>query len=669
MTVRPGIELTISVVATLARAWKSTVWRRQLRFVRTVFSRTTAGRNLWFCMLSRAIVLLILALPNRTSAQDTPDSGAQQNGEAQQNELPNPEFSPQGPFQGPIRIPHIARYYDLPQRMFLEPHLISPGTVKKVDSSFMELFDKTLREFDDDELLETSALSLARIAHEKLNSDLSRSTDILLKHLESHSNLRVRFACARALVNADASQSAAAVLALDQHAADAQRLWIDPALSRWKCTAAGDVWKQRLANNSETAVAVSLACEGLAALGDVQASDLLLSVLQGKLLAYDKRRAAAKATCVLVPDVAFAESASFTGGSVPERLLGIELLTSAKPEAHAALVPLCSDASDGVASAAWVALHRMSPATLIPLISTGRSHRDAAVRMTAARIMRQFPDAERSQWLHQMLSDEHLEARNVAREMLFLVAEKQPALREEIIGMTSDTLKENPEDWQAIEQCLLLLGQLRAAQFSDRCIPLLEHPRNEVLVTSAWLLHLFPDPAVQDAVRNRLKKIDEFPSATTPDLEWGHQAAFLIQFAGLERMKDLQPMLQKNFRKNLHPQLIFKRAAAMWAIGLFHEKDPVADLANAYVGRMNDRDGPGPELLEVRRMSAVGLGLIRAESAMPALLEAYQTDPVTSVIPDSARWSLGMMGNPLLDPVQPYAPVIGDWRLSPVVDP
>ena len=102
----------------------------------------------------------------------------------------------------------------------------------------------------------------------------------------------------------------------------------------------------------------------------------------------------------------------------------------------------------------------------------------------------------------QQLSDRHLEVRNVAREMLFLVAEEQAPLRDGIIAMASDTLVADRDDWQAIEQCLLLLGQLRASQFSDRCIPLLDHPRNEVLVTSAWLLHLFPDPAVEDAVRN-----------------------------------------------------------------------------------------------------------------------------------------------------------------------
>ena len=131
--------------------------------------------------MSQAVALLILGCQTgriqlrkfrfRHSRQSKTVQSASE--DVQQSELPNPEFRPHGPFQGPIEIPHIARFNNLPMRMFLEPHLISPGTVDKVDSSFVELFDKTLREFDDDELLETAALSLARIAHEKLNSDLS----------------------------------------------------------------------------------------------------------------------------------------------------------------------------------------------------------------------------------------------------------------------------------------------------------------------------------------------------------------------------------------------------------------------------------------------------------------------------------------------------------------
>jgi len=584
-----------------------------------------------------------------------------------QNELPDPEFSPQGPFLGPLNIAHIARFNDLPRRMFLEPYLIPPENVRTLGSGYVTLFDRTLREMNDDEVQETAALSLARVAHEKLQ-DISISNDILLQHLESNSNLRVRFACARALVNADVPQSAANVLKLNEHASDAQRLWIEPALARWKFAAAADIWKQRLAADSETTVAVSLACDGLAALGDPDALDLLRSVLHGKLLPYEKRRAAAKAICVLAPDMALAEAEPLVDGSVLERLLGIELLSSDKPEAHAELLRMCTDTSAAVASATWTALFRLSPETLIPALPTGRNHRDAFVRMAAARIMRLFPDAERSGWLHEQLSDQHLEVRNVAREMLFLVAEAQAPLRDGIIAMASDTLSANSENWQGIEQSLLLLGQLRAAQFSDRCVPLLEHPRNEVLVTAAWLLHLFPDPAVEEAVRKHLMRNEEMlknPATAPAGADIGEQSSYLIQCAGLMRLKDLQAIMEPHFGKTV-PGGTFKRAAAMWTLGLFHENDPVPALAKSFLERIADRASVPPEMHEVQRMSAIALGLMKAQPAKAGLLEAYQTDLPDTVIPDSARWALGMIGEPLPEPVKPHFLEVGGWKLSPV---
>jgi hypothetical protein len=236
--------------------------------------------------------------------------------------------------------------------------------------------------------------------------------------------------------------------------------------------------------------------------------------------------------------------------------------------------------------------------------------------------------------------------------------------------MAGDVLAENNKNWQGIEQSLLLLGQLRASQFSDRCIPLLAHPRNEVLVTAAWLLHLFPDPAVEAAVRKHLMRNEEMfqNAAPAPDgADIGQQSSYLIQYAGLMRLKDLQAVLEPDFNK-LAPGGNFKRAASLWALGLFHERDPVPELAKSFLGRLADRYATPPELDEVRRSAAIALGFIRAESAVPGLLEAYNVDNVNSAIPDSARWSLGMIGEPLLEPVKAYPQSIGGWKLSPSVD-
>lgn len=638
-------------------------------YVKLVIMMSRARRILTFRLGTQAVALSLFLLPNFSPAQDSPEGDGDvvhPGSRIYQSELPDPEFSPHGPFLGPLDIAHIARFNDLPRRMFLEPYLIPPESVRALGPRYVPLFDKTLREMNNDEVLETAALCLARVAHEKLQ-DINGSSDILLKHLESHSSLRVRFACARALVNADVSQSAAAVLTLNEHASDAQRLWMEPALARWKSAAAADIWKQRLAADSETTVAVSLACDGLAALGDAEAVDLLLSVLHGKLLSYEKRRAAAKAIGVLAPDIALTEAGSHISGDVLERLLGIELLSSGNLDAHKALLRMCADTSDAVASAAWMALFRLNRDALIPAVPSGRNHRDAFVRMTAARIMRLFPDAERSGWLNEQLSDIHLEVRNVAREMLFLVAEEQAPLRDGIIALAGNRLTANSENWQGIEQSLLLLGQLRAAQFSDRCVPLLEHPRNEVLVTAAWLLHLFPDQAVEQAVRTHLMRNEEMlrnPATVPVGADIGEQSSYLIQYAGLMRLKDLQAVMEPHFSKTA-PGRTFKRAAAMWTLGLFHENDPVPELTKSFLERMADRAGIPPEMPEVQRMSAIALGLMKSEPAVAGLLEAYRIDLPDTGIPDSARWALGMIGEPLPEPLKPMLIEVGGWKLSP----
>ena len=107
----------------------------------------------------------------------------------------------------------------------------------------------------------------------------------------------------------------------------------------------------------------------------------------------------------------------------------------------------------------------------------------------------------------------------------------------------------------------------------------------------------------------------------------------------------------------------------MWTLGLFHENDPIPDLTKSFLRRLADRVSPPPaELHEVRRMSAVALGLMRAKTAVPGLLEAYQLDPPYAVIPDSARWSVGMTGEPLPDPLAAIRQPVGGWRLSPADD-
>jgi hypothetical protein len=147
----------------------------------------------------------------------------------------------------------------------------------------------------------------------------------------------------------------------------------------------------------------------------------------------------------------------------------------------------------------------------------------------------------------------------------------------------------------------------------------------------------------------------------------GQQSAYLIQYAGLMRMKDLQSFLEPNFKKS-EPGGIEKRSAAMWTMGLIHENDSDPALTKSFLGRLADREGMMPEQLQVRRMAAVALGILRAKSAASGLNEAYELDSVEAMIPDSARWALGMIGEPMPAPTKGFLSNVGGWKLNPLGD-
>ena len=289
---------------------------------------------------------------------------------------------------------------------------------------------------------------------------------------------------------------------------------------------------------------------------------------------YSKRTSAARALAVIVPDQAYTMAEPLLKADVVNRLLGLALLDSVKPEAMRLAATYCEDAADGVASVAWQQVFRRQPDLLVKHLSSGCLHRDAQVRMTAARTIRLFPDAERAAWLHKQLSDIHIEVRNVARQMLVLIAGEHPELKEQIIAQAGDMLKPDSSDWQGIEQSLLLLGQLYSTKFSTPSFALLDYPRDEVGVAAAWLIQLFPDESIRDQVRDYILHLEEqVAGGKVPVGDFFLRETMLLNYAGLLRIKDLQPLYEKQFSKSAagtHE----KRAAALWALALLFERNP-----------------------------------------------------------------------------------------------
>jgi hypothetical protein len=309
---------------------------------------------------------------------------------------------------------------------------------------------------------------------------------------------------------------------------------------------------------------------------------------------------------------------------------------------------------------------RGNPELLQDHLETGRKHRDALVRMTAARTLRLWPDSERTQWLQELLSDVHIEVRNVARTMLVLVAAEHPELKEQIITQAAMLLNPESMDWQGMEQSLVVLAQLKATQFSQAAFKLLTHSKDEVVVTAAWLIQLFPDETIRDQVRNEIEQCEDQLSrsgSSTNDLSL--RETMLLQYAGLVRMKELQPILERQFSKSA-PGSVEKRASALWALAVIHEKTASEELAKKYEERIQDRSSLPPESLPVRRSSVLSLGLLRSVKSIPVVVESSKVDPLDSGIPDTARWVLPLLGQPMPPAIVASESGIGGWRITPV---
>jgi hypothetical protein len=585
----------------------------------------------------------------------------------ERNELvaPHPDYSPQGGFFGTISLPPIVRYQNLPMRMHLELMIPESVASRGLDSRLVPLWERVLREGTDPELVEVAAESLTRVAEMKW-ADIQPAEKSLQALAQNSENRRIRYAAGAALAMGDLQSSAPLLIKLAEAGNDAQRLRIEPALIRWKTPAALELWKVRLSDASTTIVSFRLATEGLASVNHRESVEVLLSITADPALTYTKRMAAAKAVAVLSPDQAFLAAGPLSTGDVQDRLLSLALLNTEKPESLLKAATLCTDSSDGVASVAWQQVFEGNSELLKNHLEMGRRHRDAKVRMTAARTMRLLPNSDHAKWLQELLSDIHIEVRNVARTMLVLVAAERPELKEQIVAKAAALLKPESADWQGMEQSLLLLAQLQATQFSQAAFALLKHARDEVVVTAAWLIQLFPDDALRGQVQAEIEQCEEELSRPEPPSnDVSMREMMLLQYAGLVRLKELQPIMEQQFSKSVQGSSE-KRASALWALGVIMEKTASEPLARKYEERIQDRNSLPPEELSVRRSSVMALGLLRSRSSIPVLTDAYKIDPQVSGIPDTVRWVLPLLGEPMLPEIVASESGIGGWRITPV---
>ena len=563
-------------------------------------------------------------------------------------------------FKGQLHLPDIVRYTELPRRMYLEPEFSLPPNIRYLEPRLPAFYERVLRSPADDEILIEAVQCLERVQDEEY-ADVSHTAELLQQHLVDNDNDLVRQSCVSALASMGRSEFAGDVARHCVPRYEALCLDIEPTFVSWGNDSLKDTWLQRIETPAAFSDAlVDLACDGLSQLNEDAALGPLEQLLASPTASYPVRHAAARAVARIDHLKSVQVAQTFMNGPVTDRLLACALLRHCKSDDGFGLLDrLCDDSSNAVASRAWETVFAQKPRQLVEKLASGAVHTESNVRLTAIKVLRMFPSAAGCVTLQNMTADVHIGVRNSARHVLRDFSNMDSDLRGKILAGAGAAILEKESGWQELEQSLVLLGELGHREWQNEQIRLLAHPRGEVYVTAAWLLHLMPNEVAADEIATLTTQKYE----AIKDEDNALQLMFLFQHAGLVRESSLQPLCEKQFVKG---GLAEMRAAGLWALGKINSGNPDARLIPQLVERIFDDDIENPEDFDVRRMCVLALVWMDARSSLPDIRRARRSYGEVSMLGEACRWALPQLGAAPLPPLESLRVPIRNFPISPL---
>ena len=408
------------------------------------------------------------------------------------------------------------------------------------------------------------------------------------------------------------------------------------------------------------------AVNGLAALRHAEANGPLTALLRGEGQRVSVRLAAAQALGTInSPEVVDLTESVLRDDSIGmelRSLLAIGLLSHQEGEKTVELLKkIVAGDNSAVQARALQRLfeidHRIVDGLADPLLSSD----DVNVRRWCARAMIAGRTDSRMEPLASFLGDVNPSLRReVARGLIDLA--QQPELHDVIIQQTMRVLAR--DQWQGCEQAAVVLAKLDHEPGGPRLVELLGHSRGEVQVASAWALKQL---AVEELLPEMLDHAESvyqgFRSGQINKAMFGPslKMAHLFIAFGDQRYQPAERLMREYLPKDFSLGL-YARAAAAWAMGMLYENNSQDDLVEIFSGRLTDLIGQYPETKEMRRMSAVSLGRMRSESALP-LLRRFASGP--SEISRICYWSIEQITGEPPPRFEPITIEINDWILSP----
>ncbi|MEX0818359.1 MAG: hypothetical protein WD070_02165, partial [Pirellulaceae bacterium] len=253
--------------------------------------------------------------------------------------------------------------------------------------------------------------------------------------------------------------------------------------------------------------------------------------------------------------------------------------------------------------------------------------------------------------------------RRYVSQSLIRLAEQAP-LREAVIQATSDVVVQ--DSWRGLEQGIIVLAALDHEPVAPRLLELLMHRRPEVLVTAAWGLRKLAVsetlPAMLDQAERQTADIVDGTAEPRYFEAIDAQLSQLFQAFGELGHQEAEPLMRKYIPKDLL-YTGATRPAAVWAIGKLHEGQADDALARLLAARLADNASLLPELESVRRMSAIGIGRMKAESQLATVRQFLIEAPSTSGL--ACAWALEQMTGEKHEFSFEQVRGAGGWFLSP----
>ena len=546
-----------------------------------------------------------------------------------------------------------------------DPILPELKTVKAYSAKYLPLWIEAAGRPEVD-YQRLAAASVAQ-AHIEGIPNMIKAKPALLRIVSAQeSHPAARFAAARALIVLAARDSAPQLLqAAREHGSDIRQL-IEPALAGWKYEPAYAAWRQRLTSAEVTHRDLMLALRCLGDVRDLTAVPQLLVIMHAAQRLDAERLAAARAVGQ-IKDAGSEEDAqklARPGAPIIDRLCAAGLLErhTSQP-ARALLLVLAVDSQPSVATAALSRLNAIDSTLVLPLAEKSMQSADSGVRREGVIAFAAHPTAERIKTLGKLLDDPHPGVRAMVREDFRQLA-ADPRWNDVVRQTALEALA--AESWRGQEQAALLLAALDHKPAAPRLVKLLDSPRGEVMIASAWALKKVAVPETLPAMLHKASYLTDVRlRQQTSFRPLDMQAAHLFEALGQMDYRPAEPLMKRYIAKN-YTMGEFSRGAAIWGLGKLHAGKPDEPLASAIAERVTE---PGsaipPEMTRVRLAGAITLGRMKAKS-QAGRLRKFAPEIGRGHTYLALQWSLREITGEELPALPPALESRGDWFLVPL---